>query len=102
MDALPASRLAPCRVSGGYRRRTRHIATPKQTGESQVNNSRMALDGKVAIVTGASSGGLDIAVNNAGVIGPMAATPEVTREAWDQTMATNLTSAFLGAKYQIP
>jgi NAD(P)-dependent dehydrogenase (short-subunit alcohol dehydrogenase family) len=132
-----------------------------------VNNSRMALNGKVAIVTGASSGigraiallfasegarvvvaarrrelldglvheiettggaacalagdvsdesfaralvneaksrfgGLDVAVNNAGVIGPMAATPEVTREAWDQTMATNLTSAFLGAKYQIP
>jgi NAD(P)-dependent dehydrogenase (short-subunit alcohol dehydrogenase family) len=47
-------------------------------------------------------GGLDIAVNNAGVLGPMAATPEVTREAWDKTMATNLTSAFLGAKYQIP
>jgi NAD(P)-dependent dehydrogenase (short-subunit alcohol dehydrogenase family) len=47
-------------------------------------------------------GGLDIAVNNAGVLGPMAATPAVTREAWDETMATNLTSAFLGAKYQIP
>jgi NAD(P)-dependent dehydrogenase (short-subunit alcohol dehydrogenase family) len=47
-------------------------------------------------------GGLDIAVNNAGVLGPMGATPEVTREAWDATMATNLTSAFLGAKYQIP
>ena len=37
-------------------------------------------------------GGLDIAINNAGV----------TRNAWDETMATNLTSAFLGAKYQIP
>jgi NAD(P)-dependent dehydrogenase (short-subunit alcohol dehydrogenase family) len=47
-------------------------------------------------------GGLDIAVNNAGVLGPMAPTPEVTREAWDQTLATNLTSAFLGTKYQIP
>ena len=47
-------------------------------------------------------GGLDIAVNNAGVLGPMGATPDVTREAWDATMATNLTSAFLGAKYQIP
>jgi len=40
-------------------------------------------------------GGLDIAVNNAGVLGPMAPTPDVTREAWDETMATNLTSAFL-------
>ncbi len=47
-------------------------------------------------------GGLDIAVNNAGVLGPMGATPDVTRETWDATMATNLTSAFLGAKYQIP
>ncbi|WP_291868504.1 SDR family oxidoreductase [Bradyrhizobium sp.] len=47
-------------------------------------------------------GGLDIAVNNAGVLGPMMATPDVTRDAWDETMSTNLTSAFLGAKYQIP
>lgn len=47
-------------------------------------------------------GGLDIAVNNAGALGPMAPTPTVTRDAWDETMATNLTSAFLGAKYQIP
>jgi len=47
-------------------------------------------------------GGLDIAVNNAGVLGPMMPSPDVTRGAWDETMATNLTSAFLGAKYQIP
>jgi NAD(P)-dependent dehydrogenase (short-subunit alcohol dehydrogenase family) len=57
-----------------------------------------------ALVDEATSryGGLDIAVNNAGVLGPMAPTPDVTREAWDQTMATNLTSAFLAAKHQIP
>ncbi len=47
-------------------------------------------------------GGLDVAVNNAGVLGPMGPTPDVSREAWDTTMASNLTSAFLGAKYQIP
>jgi NAD(P)-dependent dehydrogenase (short-subunit alcohol dehydrogenase family) len=47
-------------------------------------------------------GGLDIAVNAAGALGPMGPTPEVEREAWDGTMATNLTSGFLGAKYQIP
>ena len=52
--------------------------------------------------TTARFGGLDIAVNNAGVLGPMGPTPDVTREAWDETMATNLTSAFLAAKYQIP
>jgi NAD(P)-dependent dehydrogenase (short-subunit alcohol dehydrogenase family) len=47
-------------------------------------------------------GGVDIAVNNAGSIGPMSATPEVTRQAWDETIAVNLTGAFLGAKHQIP
>jgi NAD(P)-dependent dehydrogenase (short-subunit alcohol dehydrogenase family) len=47
-------------------------------------------------------GGLDIAVNNAGVLGPLMPTTSVSRNAWDDTMATNLTSAFLGAKYQLP
>lgn len=47
-------------------------------------------------------GGLDIAVNSAGALGPMGSTPQVAREAWDETMAINLTSAFLAAKYQIP
>lgn len=47
-------------------------------------------------------GGLDIAVNSAGALGPMGPTPQVTREAWDESMAINLTSAFLAAKYQIP
>jgi NAD(P)-dependent dehydrogenase (short-subunit alcohol dehydrogenase family) len=47
-------------------------------------------------------GGLDIAVNNAAALGPMGPTPDVTRAAWDDTMAVNLTGAFLAAKYQIP
>jgi NAD(P)-dependent dehydrogenase (short-subunit alcohol dehydrogenase family) len=47
-------------------------------------------------------GGLDIAVNNAGSLGPMGATPDITRDDWDATLATNLTSAFLGAKHQLP
>ena len=57
-----------------------------------------------ALVAEAKSrfGGLDIAVNNAAALGPMGATPDVTRAAWDHTMAVNLTGAFLGAKYQIP
>lgn len=47
-------------------------------------------------------GGLDIAFNNAGMVGPMAPTPEVTPEAWRETVETNLTSAFLAARHQIP
>lgn len=47
-------------------------------------------------------GGLDIAFNNAGSAGIMARVPDLSLEAWNDTLATNLTSAFLGAKYQIP
>ncbi len=47
-------------------------------------------------------GGLDIAFNNAGTIGAMGATPDVSLAGWEDTIRTNLTSAFLGAKYQIP
>jgi NAD(P)-dependent dehydrogenase (short-subunit alcohol dehydrogenase family) len=47
-------------------------------------------------------GGLDVAFNNAGTIGEFGATPEVTLAQWEDTLRTNLTSAFLGAKYQVP
>jgi NAD(P)-dependent dehydrogenase (short-subunit alcohol dehydrogenase family) len=47
-------------------------------------------------------GGLDVAFNNAGTIGDMGATPDVSLSEWEDTIRTNLTSAFLGAKYQLP
>jgi len=47
-------------------------------------------------------GGLDIAFNNAGTLGEMGVTPDVSLAGWTRTMETNLTSAFLGAKYQLP
>ena len=47
-------------------------------------------------------GGLDVAFNNAGTIGVMGATPDVPLSEWEHTIKTNLTSAFLGAKYQLP
>lgn len=47
-------------------------------------------------------GGLDIAFNNAGAVGLMAPLPDMMPAAWHETMDINLTSAFLGAKYQIP
>ncbi len=47
-------------------------------------------------------GGLDVAFNNAGTIGEMGATPDVPLSEWEYTIKTNLTSAFLGAKYQLP
>ena len=45
---------------------------------------------------------LDIAFNNAGTLGAMGPSAQITREAWAETLETNLTSAFLGAKYQAP
>jgi len=47
-------------------------------------------------------GGLDVAFNNAGTIGTTGATTDISLVGWEDTIRTNLTSAFLGAKHQIP
>lgn len=47
-------------------------------------------------------GGLDIAFNNAGTLGEMGPSTGVSETGWAETLNTNLTSAFLGAKHQIP
>ncbi|MBN9273001.1 MAG: SDR family NAD(P)-dependent oxidoreductase, partial [Mesorhizobium sp.] len=47
-------------------------------------------------------GGLDIAFNNAGAVGAMAPLPDLAVTAWHETMDTNLTSAYLCARHQIP
>lgn len=47
-------------------------------------------------------GGLDISFNNAGTLGEMGPTPEISADGWRNAIDTNLTSAFYGAKHQIP
>ncbi len=47
-------------------------------------------------------GGLDIAFNNAGSIGETGAVQDMSPAGWRDVLDTNLTSAFLGAKYQVP
>lgn len=47
-------------------------------------------------------GGLDIAFNNAGTLGEIGSIADLSLEAWRATLDTNLTGAFLGAKYQLP
>jgi len=47
-------------------------------------------------------GGLDAAFNNAGTLGEMGSVTDMTSDNWQETINTNLTSAFYGAKYQIP
>ena len=47
-------------------------------------------------------GGLDVAFNNAGTLGAMGPTLEISLAGWAETIETNLTSAFLNAKHQLP
>jgi NAD(P)-dependent dehydrogenase (short-subunit alcohol dehydrogenase family) len=47
-------------------------------------------------------GGLDIALNNAGIVGASKPVPELTIADWRETLDANLTSAFLCARHQIP
>ena len=46
--------------------------------------------------------GLDVAFNNAGGVGEMGAVSQISLDTWRTALDTNLTGAFLGAKYQIP
>jgi len=46
-------------------------------------------------------GRLDIAFNNAGTLGEAGASTGVSEAGWNDTLAINLTGAFLGAKHQI-
>ncbi|TPI34293.1 SDR family oxidoreductase [Mesorhizobium sp. B3-1-9] len=47
-------------------------------------------------------GGLDIAFNNAGAVGVMGPVTDMAPAIWQETMDTNLTSAYLAARHQIP
>ncbi|GAA2888962.1 NAD(P)-dependent dehydrogenase (short-subunit alcohol dehydrogenase family) [Aminobacter niigataensis] len=47
-------------------------------------------------------GGLDIAFNNVGLVGAMGPVTGLALEDWTEVLETNLTSAYLGAKHQIP
>lgn len=47
-------------------------------------------------------GRLDVAFNNAGILGAMGPVTDMSLADWNQVIATNLTGAFLAAKYQLP
>ena len=61
-------------------------------------------DYAVALVQLAKSefGGLNAALNNAGITGIMGPVPSMDAETWQRVIATNLTSGFFAAKHQIP
>lgn len=47
-------------------------------------------------------GALDIAVNNAGIGGPLAPTGEYPIDGWEKVISINLSGVFYGMRYQIP
>lgn len=47
-------------------------------------------------------GGLDIACNNAGILGPFMPTGDIPTEVFDKVLAVNLRGVFLGLKYEVP
>lgn len=47
-------------------------------------------------------GGLNVAVNNAGIGGPLADTGDYPIDGWDKVIAINLSGVFYGLRYQIP
>src|SRR5688500_796017 len=49
-----------------------------------------------------SFGGVDIAVNNAGIGGASAPVGEYPLDSWDKVIAVNLTGVFYGMRYQLP
>jgi len=47
-------------------------------------------------------GQLDIAVNNAGIVGPISLTGDYPLDGWKKTIDINLSGVFYGLRYQIP
>jgi NAD(P)-dependent dehydrogenase (short-subunit alcohol dehydrogenase family) len=47
-------------------------------------------------------GALNFAFNNAGILNPLGPIEELSREVWDDSIATNLTGVWLCMKYEIP
>ena len=47
-------------------------------------------------------GGLDIAFNNAGILGELKDISQLRLEEWQEVLTTNLTAAFLAASHQVP
>ncbi len=64
---------------------------------SKPDDSKTAVDHAVQ-----HFGGLHIAVNNAGIGGPLMPTGEYPIDGWDKVIGINLSGVFYGMRYQIP
>ncbi len=73
-------------------------------GEARARAADLRREAEVAALVDATLeafDGLDVAHNNAGVTGAMAGLHELEREAFDATLASNLTSVFLCMKHEL-
>ena len=65
-----------------------------------VRDEALARDAVTAAVE--RFGGLDIAFNNAGAMGPSRPLHEIEPQEWQDVLQANLTSAYLGARHEFP
>ena len=67
------------------------------------SDSSIPDDSKVLVEKAVSTyGGLHIAVNNAGIGGPLVPTAEYPIDMWNKIISVNLSGVFYGMRYQIP
>ncbi len=82
------------------------VTAIKQTGADAIfikANTADAKDSEALVTqTVQKYGALHIAVNNAGIGGPLAPTGEYPIDGWDKVISINLSGVFYGMHYQIP
>ncbi|MEP6794129.1 MAG: SDR family NAD(P)-dependent oxidoreductase, partial [Saprospiraceae bacterium] len=82
------------------------VATIKQTGADAIfikANTADAKENETLVAQAVKKyGALHIAVNNAGIGGPIAPTGEYPIDGWDKVISINLSGVFYGMHYQIP
>ena len=79
--------------------KNRHAAVDVKAIAMDVSNDKSVQDGIRETVS--TFGGIDIAVNNAGVAGPTIPTPEVAPSDWNRVLNVNLTGVWLCQRAQI-
>jgi NAD(P)-dependent dehydrogenase (short-subunit alcohol dehydrogenase family) len=82
-------------VSEVQKRGGRGIAVAGDVGEEQTHKAAV----RAAELT---FGGLHIAFNNAGLVGPMKPLAEIEPREWAEVLAVNLTASFLATRAQLP
>jgi NAD(P)-dependent dehydrogenase (short-subunit alcohol dehydrogenase family) len=98
-----AQQLADCISEAELEQLVAEIEAAGGTATAVAGDVRSEAYARTLVETAASRyGRLDVAFNNAGTMGEAGPTTGISEAGWTDTLATNLTSAFLGAKHQIP